>query len=189
GLSGQATRLDLARWLVSAENPLTSRVAVNRIWQEVFGRGIVYTSEDFGTTGDRPTHPELLDWLASEFMQRGWGMKQMVRLVVTSAAYRQSSDARPDVAAKDPQNTLLARQSRMRLPAELIRDEALYAAGLLDLRVGGRSVKPPQPKGVAELSYGGSVKWEESTGADRDRRGMYILFPRTGALPQVMDFD
>ena len=120
----------LAHWLVSPDNPLTSRVAVNRIWQEIFGRGIVYTSEDFGTQGDRPTHPELLDWLASEFMQRGWSMKQMVRLMVTSSTYRQSSNARPELAAKDPENTLLARQSRLRLPAELIRDEALYAGGL-----------------------------------------------------------
>jgi mono/diheme cytochrome c family protein len=183
------TRLTLARWLVSPDHPLTSRVAVNRIWQEVFGRGLVFTSEDFGTTGDRPTHPELLDWLASEFMERGWSMKQMVRLLVTSATYRQSSNARPDVAAKDPQNTLLARQSRMRLNAELIRDEALYAAGLLDLRVGGPSVRPPQPKGVAELSYAGSVKWVESTGADRYRRGLYILFQRTVPYPQLMNFD
>src|SRR5215510_3404347 len=122
-------------------------------------------------------------------MQRGWSMKQMVRLMVTSATYRQSSNARPDVDSKDPQNTLLARQSRLRLPAELIRDQALYAAGLLDLRIGGRSVRPPQPKGVAELSYGGSVKWEESTGIDRYRRGMYILFQRTVPYPQLMNFD
>jgi hypothetical protein len=174
----KATRLALAKWLVSADHPLTSRVTVNRIWQELFGRGIVYTSEDFGTTGDRPTHPELLDWLASEYMQRGWSTKQMIRLMVTSATYRQSSNARPEVAAKDPQNTLLARQSRLRLSAELIRDEALFAAGLLDLRIGGPSVRPPQPKGVAELSYAGSVKWNESTGADRYRRGLYVLFQR-----------
>ncbi|MEO8367592.1 MAG: PSD1 and planctomycete cytochrome C domain-containing protein [Candidatus Solibacter sp.] len=182
-------RLGLARWLVSPEHPLTSRVAVNRLWQEVFGRGIVFTSEDFGTQGDRPTHPELLDWLASEYIQRGWSTKQMIRLMVTSAAYRQSSKARPELAAKDPDNLLLARQSRLRLPAELIRDESLYAAGLLDLRIGGRSVRPPQPKGVAELSYNGSVKWEESTGPDRYRRGLYILFQRTVPYPQLMSFD
>jgi hypothetical protein len=185
----KATRLALARWLVSPDHPLTSRVAVNRIWQEVFGRGIVYTSEDFGTQGDRPTHPELLDWLSTEYMQRGWSMKQMVRLLVTSSTYRQSSHARPELQEKDPGNTLLARQSRLRLPAELIRDEVLYAAGLLDLRVGGRSVKPPQPKGVAELSYAGSVKWDESTGADRYRRGLYIHFQRTVPYPQLMNFD
>ena len=187
--SQKASRLVLARWLTSPEHPLTSRVAVNRIWQEVFGRGIVATSEDFGTQGDRPTHPELLDWLATEYMRRGWSTKQMVRLMVTSATYRQSSHARPELQEKDPGNTLLARQSRLRLPAELIRDEVLYSAGLLDLRVGGRSVKPPQPKGVAELSYAGSVKWDESSGQDRYRRGLYIHFQRTVPYPQLMNFD
>jgi hypothetical protein len=182
-------RLRLARWLVSPENPLAARVAVNRLWQEVFGRGIVNTSEDFGSQGDRPTHPELLDWLASEFMARGWSMKQMIRLMVTSAAYRQSSNARPELEGRDPDNTLLARQSALRLPAELIRDAALAAAELLDPRIGGRSVKPPQPKGVAELSYAGSVKWVESGGPDRYRRGMYIHFQRTSPYPQLMNFD
>jgi hypothetical protein len=187
--AGETGRLALAHWLVSPDHPLTSRVAVNRMWQEVFGRGIVFTSDDFGTQGDRPTHPELLDWLAAGFMDHGWSMKQMVRLLVTSATYRQSSHARPELAAKDPENTLLARQSRLRLPAEAIRDEALYAAGLLDLRIGGRSVKPAQPKGVAELSYAGSVKWDESTGPDRFRRGLYIHFQRTVPYPQLMTFD
>ena len=187
--AGETGRLALVHWLVSPDHPLTSRVAVNRIWQEVFGRGIVFTSEDFGTQGDRPTHPELLDWLASEFIGRRWSMKQMVRLLVTSSTYRQSSHARPELAAKDPENTLLARQARLRLPAELIRDAALYAAGLLDLRIGGRSVKPPQPKGVAELSYAGSVKWDESAGPDRYRRGLYIHFQRTVPYPQLMSFD
>ncbi len=186
---GAATRLALARWLVSPENPLTARVAVNRIWQEIFGRGIVYTSDDFGTQGDRPTHPELLDWLASEYMARGWSMKQMVRLLVTSSTYRQSSKARPELVSRDPENTLLARQSRLRLPAELIRDEALSAAGLLDTRIGGPSVKPAQPKGVAELSYANSVKWVESSGPDRYRRGLYIHFQRTTPYPQLMNFD
>ena len=185
----EPARLRLARWLVAPDNPLTARVAVNRLWQEVFGRGIVHTSEDFGSQGDRPTHPELLDWLASEYVERGWSTKQMIRLMVTSAAYRQSSNARPELEAKDPDNTLLARQSALRLPAELIRDEALSDAELLDLRIGGRSVKPPQPKGVAELSYAGSVKWVESTGPDRYRRGMYIHFQRTSPYPQLMNFD
>ncbi len=187
--SPEPPRLRLARWLVSPENPLTARVTVNRLWQEVFGRGIVRTSEDFGTQGDPPTHPELLDWLATEFQSRGWSMKQMVRLMVTSATYRQSSNARPELDARDPDNSLLARQSALRLPAELIRDEALSAGELLDLRIGGRSVKPPQPKGVAELSYAGSVKWVDSTGADRYRRGMYIHFQRTSPYPQLMNFD
>jgi hypothetical protein len=131
----------------------------------------------------------LLDWLAAEFMDRGWSMKAMVRLMVTSAAYRQSSNARPELEARDPENTLLARQARLRLPAELIRDQALSAAELLDLRIGGRSVKPPQPKGVAELSYRNSVKWVESTGPDRYRRGMYIHFQRTSPYPQLLNFD
>jgi cytochrome c553 len=183
------TRLTLAKWLVSPDNPLTARVAVNRLWQEIFGRGIVRTSDDFGTQGDRPTHPELLDWLASEYMARGWSTKQMIRLMVTSAAYRQSSHARPELESRDPDNTLLSRQSRLRLPAELVRDEALYASGLLDLRIGGPSVKPAQPKGVAELSYAGSVKWVESAGADRYRRGLYIHFQRTTPYPQLMNFD
>ena len=182
-------RLTLARWLVSPENPLTSRVAANRIWQEMFGRGIVYTSEDFGTQGDPPSHPELLDWLATEFQHRGWSMKEMVRLIATSSTYRQSSAARPELEAKDPSNTLLARQSRVRLPAELVRDSALSAAGLIDLRIGGPSVKPPQPKGVAELSYANSVKWVESTGPDRYRRGLYVHFQRTTPYPQLMNFD
>lgn len=183
------TRLTLARWLVSPDNPLTARVAVNRMWQELFGRGIVNTSEDFGTQGDRPTHPELLDWLASEFQARGGSMKQMVRLIVTSSTYRQSANARPELISRDPENTLLARQARLRLPAELIRDEALSAAGLLDLRIGGPSIKPPQPKGVAELSYENSVKWVESAGPDRYRRGLYIHFQRTSPYPQLTNFD
>jgi hypothetical protein len=131
----------------------------------------------------------LLDWLASEFQSRGWSTKQMVRLIVTSSTYRQSANARPELISRDPENTLLARQSRLRLPAELIRDEALAAAGLLDLRIGGPSVKPPQPKGVAELSYQGSVKWVESTGPDRYRRGLYIHFQRTTPYPQLENFD
>jgi mono/diheme cytochrome c family protein len=187
------TRLTLARWLVSPENPLTARVAVNRIWQELFGRGIVNTSDDFGTMGDRPSNPELLDWLATDFEnlggERPWSLKRMVRTIVMSATYRQSSKARPELEQRDPDNTLLARQQRLRLSAELVRDEALFAADLLDPRIGGRSVRPPQPKGVAELSYAGSVKWEESTGADRYRRGMYIHFQRTTPYPQIMNFD
>ncbi len=194
-----ATRLTLARWLVSPDNPLTARVTVNRIWQELFGRGIVNTSEDFGAMGDRPSHPELLDWLAMEFESPAagvsgtgatpWSMKRMVREIVTSATYRQSSKARPELEQRDPDNTLVARQQRLRLPAELVRDEALYAADLLDLRIGGRSVKPPQPKGVAELSYANSVKWEDSSGADRYRRGLYVHFQRTTPYPQLVNFD
>ena len=182
-------RLALARWLVSRDNPLTARVTVNRIWQQLFGRGLVRTSEDFGMQGEAPSHPELLDWLAVEFMDRGWSVKQTIRLIVTSAVYRQSSVARPEVTQHDPENVLLARQSRLRLPAELIRDAALCAAGLLNMSVGGRSVRPPQPAGVADLGYSHAVKWEESHGADRYRRGMYIFFQRTVPYPQLMNFD
>ncbi len=183
------TRLDLARWLVSKENPLTARVTVNRMWQEFFGRGIVFTSEDFGTQGDKPSHPELLDFLASEFRDNGWSMKRIQKMIVMSATYRQSSNARPDLETKDPENTLLARQSRVRLPAELIRDQALAASGLLNPEVGGRSVKPPQPKGVAELGYANSVKWKESTGPEKYRRGLYVHYQRTTPYPQMSNFD
>jgi hypothetical protein len=155
----------------------------------MFGRGLVRTSDDFGTQGEKPSHPELLDWLASEFRARGWSQKQMVRLLATSAAYRQSSHARKELLDRDPDNALVARQSRLRLPAELVRDSALYSAGLLNLAIGGRSVKPPQPKGVAELSYNNSVKWEESIGPDRYRRGLYVHFQRTTPYPQLMAFD
>jgi hypothetical protein len=122
-------------------------------------------------------------------MQNGWSRKKLIRTIVTSATYRQSSNDRPELTSRDPENTLLARQSRIRLNAEFVRDAELSAAGLLDLRIGGRSVRPPQPKGVAELSYGSNVKWEESTGPDRYRRGMYILFQRTVPYPQLMNFD
>jgi hypothetical protein len=182
-------RLTLARWLVGRDNPLTARVAVNRLWQEFFGRGIVRTSEDFGTQGDRPTHPELLDWLAAEFVEQGWSVKKMVRLMVTSATYRQSSNTRPELAERDPENTLLARQSRVRLPAEALRDSALRASGLLNPAVGGPSVHPPQPAGVAELVYAGSFKWKEDEGPARYRRGLYIHYQRTAPYPMLANFD
>jgi mono/diheme cytochrome c family protein len=188
GKTAAATRLDLARWLVSKDNPLTARVAVNRMWQEFFGRGLVRTPEDFGTQGERPTHPELLDWLAADFMENGWRQKRMHKLIVMSAAYRQSSAARKDL--DDPANDRLARQSRVRLPAELIRDAALAAAGLLNVsKIGGPSIKPPQPAGVSELSYAGSVKWKETEGPDRYRRGLYVHYQRTSPHPQLSNFD
>ena len=182
-------RAALANWIVSRTNPLTARVAVNRMWQEFFGTGIVRTSEDFGTQGEAPSHPALLDWLATEFMDRGWSVKQMHRLIVTSAVYRQSSAARKELESRDPENRLLARQSRVRLPAELLRDSALNASGLLNDAVGGPSVKPPQPPGVAELGYGNSVKWVESKGTDRYRRGLYIHYQRTTPYPLLSNFD
>jgi hypothetical protein len=183
------SRLELARWLTSPDNPLTARVAVNRMWQEFFGRGLVRTSDDFGTQGEKPTHPDLLDWLATEFREGGWSMKRMHKLIVMSAAYRQASDVRKELLAGDPDNTLIARQNRLRLPAELIRDSALFASGLLNTNIGGRSIRPPQPPGIAELGYANSVKWVETQGPDRYRRGMYIHFQRTAPYPMLMTFD
>ncbi len=186
----RATRLDLAEWLVSPGNPLTARVAVNRMWQEFFGRGIVRTSEDFGTQGDRPSHPELLDWLAAEFVAGGWRIKHMHKLIVMSAAYRQSSRARPHLEAKDPHNAWLARQNRLRLPSETLRDSALAVSGLLSPKIGGSSVYPPQPAGVTDITYDwDTVRWKESTGPDRYRRGLYTFFLRTSPYPQMMLFD
>ena len=184
-----ASRLTLAKWAVSRDNPLTARVAVNRMWQEFFGRGIVRTSNDFGMQGDKPSHPELLDWLATDFMDGGWRVKRMHRLIVTSATYRQSSRARQDLQQIDPANTLLARQSRIRLPAELIRDSALVVSDLLDPAVGGKSVRPAQPKGVADLAYASHVTWKESEGRERYRRGLYIQIQRTVPYPMLVNFD
>jgi hypothetical protein len=187
-LPGQAAdRLALARWLVSPENPLTARVAVNRFWQQLFGRGLVGTPEDFGTQGEKPTHPELLDLLARDFMGNGWSMKRLIRQIVTSSTYRQSSDARPDLAAIDPDNRLLARQARFRLPAELIRDSVLQAGNLLTKGIGGESIRPPQPEGVAEQAY--SYKWVETTDQSRYRRGLYVHVQRTALYPLLMNFD
>ncbi len=187
--TASATRLDLARWLVADDNPLTARVIVNRIWQEYFGTGIVATSNDFGTQGDTPSHPEMLDWLAEDFIRSGWSLKHLHRRIVSSTVYRQSSDARPELAEVDPDNRLLARQRRLRLPAELIRDSALAAAGLLNDRVGGKSVYPPIPDGVTDLSYAGGFDWPDKPGADRYRRGLYIHFQRSVPYPFLMTFD
>lgn len=181
-------RLRLAEWLVSRDNPLTARVAVNRAWQEFFGRGLVRTSEDFGTQGEKPTHPELLDWLASEFMERGWSLKQLHKTIVMSATYRQSSQVRPELKDRDPGNLLLSRQNRLRLSAELVRDAALQASGLLYPAVGGQSIRPPQPESVSKLTYG-TAKWQESQGKERYRRGLYIHYQRTSPYPQLVNFD
>lgn len=185
------TRLDLANWIVSPDNPLTARVTVNRMWQELFGQGIVKSSDDFGTRGEKPSHPELLDWLSSDFLHNGWSRKQLIREIVLSSTYRQSSAARPELEDTDPANTLLARQARLRLPAELIRDSALAVSGLLQTEIGGPSVRPPQPVGVTELGYGkkAGAGWEESKGADRYRRGLYIQFQRSTPYPQLVNFD
>jgi mono/diheme cytochrome c family protein len=182
-------RLDLARWLVAPENPLTARVAVNRTWFHLFGRGLVPTMDDFGTQGEPPSHPELLDWLASEFRRLGWSQKALIRTIVLSATYRQASASRPELDDRDPQNVWLARQNRVRLEAEVIRDASLASAGLLSTKVGGPSVFPPQPPGISDLTYARSARWQESTGEDRYRRGLYTFFRRTSPYPMLTTFD
>ena len=181
-------RLRLARWLVEKSNPLTARVTVNRVWQELFGRGLVRTSNDFGTRGEPPTHPKLLDWLAAEFMEQGWSMKRLHKTILMSSTYRQSSDVRADVAERDPGNTLLARQARLRLTAENIRDAALSASGLLYPKVGGQSIRPVQPEGVSKVTYGRST-WQVSEGKERYRRGLYVHYKRTSPYPMLANFD
>ena len=187
-LKGSPTRLDLARWLVDPRHPLTARVTVNRLWQAYFGKGLVETENDFGLQGAPPTHPELLDWLATELVAQGWSLKAMHRLIVTSMTYRQSSRTRPELKEVDPGNRLLAQQSRLRLDAEVIRDAALAASGLLADRIGGPSVFPPQPDGVMNLGQM-RRKWEPSTGPDRYRRGLYTFFWRATPHPSLMVFD
>jgi hypothetical protein len=185
------TRVDLARWLTSPENSLTPRVAMNRVWMRYFGRGLVETEEDFGTQGTPPSHPELLDWLAQEFIAGGgrpWSLKHMHRLIVTSSTYRQSSRARPELAEKDSRNLLLARQERTRVEAEIVRDAALAASGLLDPTIGGPSVRPPQPDGVYAFTQT-AKKWTPDTGTSRYRRGMYTLFFRSAPYPLFTTFD
>jgi hypothetical protein len=183
-----ANRLDLARWLVDPANPLTPRVTMNRLWQNHFGLGLVETDNDFGTQGTPPSHPELLDWLATEFLARGGSLKAMHRLIVTSATYRQSSRARPDLANLDPRNRLLARQSRLRLEAEVVRDVALAASGLLSPKMGGPSVFPPQPEGVYRFTQV-PREWKPSAGPDRYRRGLYTHFWRSAPYPALLVFD
>ena len=182
--SDEPPRLRLAGWLIDPTNPLTARVAVNRLWQELFGRGIVPTPEDFGTQGEKPSHPLLLDWLASDFRDGGWSMKESIRGMVVSATYRQDSAPRPELASVDPNNALLARQSRVRLSAELIRDSALAVSGLLHPVIGGKSVRPPQPEGGQTKG-----KWVESQGKDRYRRGLYIQIQRMAPYPFLLNFD
>jgi Protein of unknown function (DUF1553)/Protein of unknown function (DUF1549)/Planctomycete cytochrome C/Concanavalin A-like lectin/glucanases superfamily len=181
-------RLDLARWLVDRSNPLTARVTVNRYWQAYFGTGLVKTVGDFGAQGEWPTHSELLDWLATEFMDSGWDVKAMQRLIVTSATYRQSSKVTPPLLAADPENRLLARGPRFRLPAEALRDQALAASGLLVERIGGPSVKPYQPPGLwKELT--GSEDYVPDHGDKLYRRSLYTFWKRTVAPPALVTFD
>ncbi len=181
-------RLGLALWLVSRDNPLTARVQVNRMWATIFGRGIVETLDNFGTQGAYPTHPELLDWLAVEFMESGWSMKHIYRLIVTSSTYRQSSRATPELLARDPKNELYARAPRYRLPAELVRDVALAASGLLSRKIGGPSVFPPQPEGVWDIPFNAD-RWITDTGENRYRRGLYTFWRRTAPYPSMVAFD
>lgn len=185
----QPDRLDFARWLVSRENPLTARVTVNHLWARLFGEGIVRTVNDFGVRGDRPSHPELLDWLAGEFMDHGWSRKKVLKLILMSAAYRQSSVHREDLVEVDPQNKLLARQNRLRVEGEIVRDLHLAASGLLSPKIGGPSVFPPMPEDIAALSYANNFKWATSKGEDGHRRGLYTFFKRTAPHPDLMTFD
>jgi mono/diheme cytochrome c family protein len=184
-----ADRLAFARWLVSGENPLTARVTVNRAWAAFFGRGIVRTTEDFGFQGEPPTHPELLDWLAVEFVRDGWSMKRLHKRIVMSATYQQASKVTPELVEKDPRNELLARGPRVRLEAELIRDCALGASGLLSPKIGGPSVFPPQPESVTAEGAYGALKWEVSPGEDRYRRGLYTFAKRTAPFAMTITFD
>ena len=182
------TRLDLARWLVDEANPLTPRVTVNRVWQRYFGTGLVETENDFGTQGTPPSHPGLLDWLASEFIAGGWSLKQAHRLIVTSATYRQASNHRSDISSLDPRNRLLARQNRLRLEAEIIRDMGLAASGLLTPKIGGPGVFPPQPAGVGQQTQV-DRPWRTEEGLNRYRRGMYTHFRRAAPHPGLILFD
>ena len=183
-------RLGVAQWLVDAENPLTARVAVNRLWSRLFGRGIVETEEDFGTQGDRPTHPELLDWLATEYLRTGWDTKAMLRLMATSATYRQSSRVLPVHLKNDPRNVYLSRAPRQRLEAEMVRDQALALSGLLGRKLGGKSVFPPQPEGLWQAAFNGTDRtWATSGGVDRYRRGLYTFWRRTTPYPSLSAFD
>jgi hypothetical protein len=188
-----ANRLGLAKWLVMPEHPLTARVTVNRYWEQLFGVGIVRTGEDFGSQGEWPVHPELLDWLASEFVRTKWDVKRLHRTMVLSATYRQSSRVTPELRAADPDNRLLARGPRFRLPAEMIRDNALAVSGLLDGRIGGPSVRPYQPAGLWEaLAFGGgfsSQTYVQSHGADLYRRGLYTYWKRSLPHPTLAVFD
>jgi len=181
-------RLGLANWLVSEDNPLTARVAVNHYWEQIFGVGIVETSEDFGSQGEPPSHPELLDWLATEFMQQDWRIKKIIRLMVTSATYRQSSRVTPELEERDPSNKLLARGPRFRVEAEMVRDIALSASGLLGPKIEGPSVFPYQPEGIWNRPYS-DEKWIESKGEDRYRRGIYTEWRRTAPYPSLGTFD
>jgi len=184
-----SNRLELAKWIVSKENPLTARVTVNRYWEQIFGTGLVATAEEFGSQGDLPSHPELLDWLAVDFVESGWNTKQLLRTLLLSATYRQSSKVSDDILQLDPDNRLLSRGPRFRLPAETIRDQALAVAGLLSSKMNGPPVKPPQPALGLSAAFGSSTDWATSAGDDRYRRGIYTTWRRSNPYPSMSAFD
>ncbi|MEZ6013865.1 MAG: DUF1553 domain-containing protein [Planctomycetota bacterium] len=182
-------RLGLAEWLFDAANPLTARVTVNRLWARLFGRGLVLTENDFGAQGEQPTHPELLDWLAVELREGGWDQHALLRTLVLSSTYRQASRVTPELAQRDPAGVLYARYPRQRLEAEMVRDAALSAAGLLSDKKFGPSVFPPQPAGLWQAAFNGERDWQESMGEDRWRRGLYVFLRRTTPYPMLTTFD
>ena len=187
--SAPRNRLTLAKWFFSPEQPLTARTAVNRYWEQLFGTGIVETLENFGSVGEEPSHPELLDWLALHFQNDlHWDMKALLREIVTSATYRQSAKATPSLMERDPRNRLLARGPQQRLTAEMVRDQALMASGLLSSTMGGPPVMPPQPAGVWNSVYNDS-KWTDATGPNRYRRAVYTYIKRTSGYPSFLTFD
>jgi hypothetical protein len=182
-------RLALARWLVDPANPLTARVIANRFWEQIFGTGIVRTSSDFGSQGELPSHPQLLDWLATDFVAGGWDVKALLKLMVTSATYRQSSRETPELLERDPGNRLLACGPRFRLTAEEVRDQALAVSGLLSRKMYGPPVRPPQPSLGLSAAFGGSLDWKTSEGEDRYRRGVYVEWRRTNPYASMATFD
>ena len=192
-----ADRMGLAKWFMNKDNPLTARVAVNRFWAALFGIGIVETQEDFGTQGQPPSNQPLLDWLAVEFREPAtgveprvpWDMKRLVKLIVTSSAYRQSSRVTPEILDKDPRNRLISRGPRRRLEAELVRDQALALSGLLSVKMYGPSIFPPQPDGLWQAAFNGERTWPASTGEDKYRRGLYVFWRRSVPYPSMSAFD
>ncbi len=187
-------RLSLAKWLVDENNPLTARVTANRLWEQIFGVGIVRTSEDFGSQGDRPTNPELLDWIACQLrdgdeLTAPWDLKAFLKKLVTSAAYCQSSRVTPQLQERDPDNLLLARGPRFRMSAEVVRDQALAVSGLLSPKMYGPSVRPPRPSQGLSAAFGSSLDWKNSEGEDRYRRALYVEWRRTSPYPSMATFD